>query len=127
MRLEMVAGDLPILAVLGRAQHVHARHALAARRGQQVRRARGPLRAPLPPLGHGLLALRDVLRVGAVVLLLLLLQQLRGDVVVGEQAGEQLGRAVVLDLVDLVGVRGWGEGLGLGLGGRVRVGVRGEG
>ena len=59
--------------------------------------------------------------------LLLLLQQLRGDVVVGEQAGEQLSRAVVLDLVDLVGVRGWGEGLGLGLGGRLRVGVRGEG
>eukprot|EP00964_Phaeocystis_antarctica_P039863 scaffold22787_cov63-Phaeocystis_antarctica.AAC.5 len=83
----MVADDLPVLAVLGRAQHVHARHALAARRGQQVRRARGPLRTPQPPLDHGLLALlalRDALRVGAVVLLLLLLQQLRGDVVVRE-------------------------------------------
>ena len=89
-----------------------------------------PSRAARRPLDHGLLALlalRDVLHVGAVVLLLLVLQQLRGDVVVREQAGEQLGRAVVLDLVDLVGVKGWGWGLWLGLGVRVRVGVRGEG
>ena len=117
---------LAVLAVLGRAQHGAARDALAACRGEQVRRPRRPLRTPLPPLRLAL-RIRNVLHLGArapllvpVLLLaqlllpqlLLLPQELGGDVVVREQAGEQLGRAVILDLVDLVGV---GVGIGVGV------------